>query len=38
MRDIVTPPEAAIHLGEVSKVFGKPGTREAYRAVSERSL
>ena len=30
---IVTPTEAAIHLQDVSKVFGKPGTQDAYRAV-----
>jgi NitT/TauT family transport system ATP-binding protein len=33
MRDIVTPSEAAIHLDQVTKVFGKPGTDGAYRAV-----
>ena len=33
MRDIVTPAEPAIHLGHVSKVFGKAGTASAYRAV-----
>jgi len=33
MRDTVTPAEAAIHLGQVSKVFGKVGTEAAYRAV-----
>jgi NitT/TauT family transport system ATP-binding protein len=38
MRDAVTPPETAIHLGQVSKVFGKPGTDEAYRAVDGLNL
>jgi NitT/TauT family transport system ATP-binding protein len=33
MRDVVTPSEAAIHLDQVTKVFGKPGTDGAYRAV-----
>jgi NitT/TauT family transport system ATP-binding protein len=33
MRDIVTPVEAAIHLQQVSKEFGKPGSDAAYRAV-----
>jgi NitT/TauT family transport system ATP-binding protein len=33
MRDTVTPVEAAIHLDQVSKVFGKPGSDAAYRAV-----
>jgi NitT/TauT family transport system ATP-binding protein len=33
MRDTVTSDEAAIHLDHVSKVFGKPGSAEAYRAV-----
>jgi NitT/TauT family transport system ATP-binding protein len=33
MRDTVTPVEAAIHLQQVSKVFGKPGSDAAYRAV-----
>ena len=32
MSDAVTPPDAAIHLDDVSKVFGKADT-EAYRAV-----
>jgi NitT/TauT family transport system ATP-binding protein len=33
MRDTVTPSEAAIHLAQVTKVFGKPGSDGAYRAV-----
>jgi NitT/TauT family transport system ATP-binding protein len=33
MRDIVTPTGPAIHLQDVSKVFGKAGTEESYRAV-----
>ena len=33
MTDLVTPDEAAIHLDQVSKVFGKIGTDAAYRAV-----
>jgi NitT/TauT family transport system ATP-binding protein len=33
MSDIVTPAEPTIHLGHVSKVFGKAGTGSAYRAV-----
>jgi NitT/TauT family transport system ATP-binding protein len=33
MRDTVTPNDAAIHLDRVTKVFGKPGTAAAYRAV-----
>jgi NitT/TauT family transport system ATP-binding protein len=33
MSDSVTLPEVAIHLGGVSKVFGKPGSAAAYRAV-----
>jgi NitT/TauT family transport system ATP-binding protein len=33
MRDVVTPSEAAIHLDQVTKVFGKPGSDGAYRAV-----
>jgi NitT/TauT family transport system ATP-binding protein len=33
MRDTVTPGDAAIHLDQVTKVFGKPGTDGAYRAV-----
>ena len=33
MRDTVALDEAAIHLDHVSKVFGKPGSAEAYRAV-----
>ena len=33
MRDAATPPEAAIHLDHVSKVFGTAGTEAAYRAV-----
>jgi NitT/TauT family transport system ATP-binding protein len=38
MRDTVTPLEAAIHLDSVTKVFGKPGTDEAYRAVDGLNL
>ena len=38
MRDAVTPPEAAIHLDHVSKVFGKVGTDTAYRAVDGLNL
>jgi NitT/TauT family transport system ATP-binding protein len=38
MRDIVTPNDAAIHLDHVSKVFGKSGSREAYRAVDNINL
>ena len=33
MRDTVTPPDAAIRLEQVSKVFGKAGAEAAYRAV-----
>ena len=33
MRDTVTPAGAAIHLQDVSKVFGKAGSEESYRAV-----
>jgi NitT/TauT family transport system ATP-binding protein len=38
MRDTVAPAAAAIHLDRVSKVFGKPGTRGAYRAVDNLDL
>jgi NitT/TauT family transport system ATP-binding protein len=39
MRDTVTPAVvAAIHLDHVSKVFGKPGTAAAYRAVDDLNL
>jgi NitT/TauT family transport system ATP-binding protein len=38
MRDTVTLPEAAIHLEEVSKVFGKAGTDTSYRAVDGLNL
>jgi NitT/TauT family transport system ATP-binding protein len=38
MRDIVTPNDAAIHLDHVSKVFGKPGSSDAYRAVDNINL
>jgi NitT/TauT family transport system ATP-binding protein len=38
MRDTVTLPEAAIHLDDVSKVFGKPGTASSYRAVDGLNL
>ncbi len=33
MKDTVTSGDAAIHLGRVTKVFGKPGTDAEYRAV-----
>jgi NitT/TauT family transport system ATP-binding protein len=33
MRDTVATSDAAIHLAQVTKVFGKPGTDGAYRAV-----
>jgi NitT/TauT family transport system ATP-binding protein len=38
MRDTVTPIEPAIHLGQVSKVFGKPGVEGSYRAVDDLNL
>jgi NitT/TauT family transport system ATP-binding protein len=38
MRDTVTPDEAAIHLGDVSKVFGKIGAHAVYRAVDGLNL
>jgi len=38
MSDTVAPDGAAIHLDHVSKVFGKPGTEAAYRAVDELNL
>ena len=38
MRDTVTPVEAAIHLDQVSKVFGKPGAEATYRAVDGLNL
>ena len=38
MSEAVTPDNAAIHLDHVSKVFGKPGTDAAYRAVDELNL
>jgi NitT/TauT family transport system ATP-binding protein len=38
MRDSVTANDAAIHLDHVSKVFGKPGSSGAYRAVDNISL
>jgi len=38
MRDTVTPIEPAIHLGQVSKVFGKPGAEGSYRAVDDLNL
>ena len=38
MRDTVTPGDAAIHLHEVTKVFGKPGTDTAYLAVDGLNL
>jgi NitT/TauT family transport system ATP-binding protein len=33
MKDTVTPAGSAIHLQDVSKVFGKTGSEESYRAV-----
>jgi NitT/TauT family transport system ATP-binding protein len=38
MRDIVTSPDAAIHLDKVSKVFGKEGADTAYLAVDDLNL
>lgn len=38
MKDNVTPDEAAIHLADVSKVFGKIGTDAAFRAVDGLNL
>ena len=38
MRDPVTSPDAAIHLGEVSKEFGKAGADATYRAVDGLNL
>ena len=38
MSDTVTPDDGAIHLDRVSKVFGKPGTDAAYRAVDGLNL
>jgi NitT/TauT family transport system ATP-binding protein len=38
MRDVVGPPEPAIHLDHVSKVFGKAGRDGAYRAVDDLNL
>jgi NitT/TauT family transport system ATP-binding protein len=38
MRDTVTPVESAIHLDQVSKVFGKPGAEATYRAVDGLNL
>ena len=38
MKDNVTPAEAAIHLVDVSKVFGKIGTDAAFRAVDGLNL
>jgi NitT/TauT family transport system ATP-binding protein len=38
MKDNVTPAEAAIHLADVSKVFGKVGTDAAFRAVDGLNL
>jgi NitT/TauT family transport system ATP-binding protein len=38
MTDSVTPPEAAIHLDHVSKVFGKAGSDGGYRAVDDLNL
>jgi NitT/TauT family transport system ATP-binding protein len=38
MRDAVAPDDSSIHLDHVSKVFGKPGSAAAYRAVDGLSL
>ena len=38
MRDTVTPPDAAIRLDHVSKVFGKAGGHAVYRAVDDLNL
>jgi len=38
MSEATTPENAAIHLEKVSKVFGKPGTEAAYRAVDGLNL
>jgi NitT/TauT family transport system ATP-binding protein len=38
MRDTVTPVEPAIHLDDVSKEFGKPGSEATYRAVDGLNL
>ena len=38
MRDTVTPVEPAIHLDDVSKEFGKPGSEAIYRAVDGLNL
>ena len=38
MRDIVTSPDAAIHLDKVSKVFGKEGADTVYLAVDDLNL
>jgi NitT/TauT family transport system ATP-binding protein len=38
MRDTVRPPDAAISLDHVTKVFGKAGSAEAYRAVDGLNL
>jgi NitT/TauT family transport system ATP-binding protein len=38
MSDAAAPDDAAIHLDHVSKVFGKPGSEAAYRAVDGLNL
>ena len=38
MRDTVAPAEAAIHLDHVCKVFGREGSKGAYRAVDDLDL
>jgi NitT/TauT family transport system ATP-binding protein len=38
MRDTVAPVEAAIHLDHVCKVFGREGSKGAYRAVDDLDL
>ena len=38
MRDTVAPAEAAIHLDRVCKVFGREGSKGAYRAVDDLDL
>jgi NitT/TauT family transport system ATP-binding protein len=38
MRDAAAPDDAAIHLDHVCKIFGKPGSEAAYRAVDGLNL
>jgi NitT/TauT family transport system ATP-binding protein len=38
MRDTVALPQAVIHLAQVTKLFGKPGSAAAYRAVDGLNL